>query len=476
MLCLFNYQRLLLAKGLLFAFLFLFATSFVLADEFDDLFGDVDTKEAAPEKKNMWRDLIDNSNFKLSLRSMTQYENPTPRKGLDDKTQFVDGRLNFDTKLKRGMNLLSLAMWFEFGNQKDTYQGIGNFPEDRNDHRRIVEFNEFNWVGSWDDLDLTIGKKVFKMGMSTLYSPSDRISPKDFNDPFNPKELGTWLSQIDYFKGNTTFTLAVIPFFTPLKRPPTTSRWSGVGDSSNSIESLIPNNLPSVTSTVTSSTSEEEFPVRTLKNVQSILKMKTTVKGWDFFLAAFNGPNFFPVLAGESSSKFKTEQVRVANFSTGFSTTYKKFEFHGEALYQLAYAGKDDNYLNYVFGSTLTMDEWVKHIGLKQIDLTTEFSKEKITAKQTHSDFVSSSEESRLARDIILTRIIFKYSENLRLAAGFNYDFDERGHFETAGFEYKIRPGLILKMHTEYINGKKDTHYGQFRENDRLVTTLEYSF
>jgi len=118
----------------------------------------------------------------------------------------------------------------------------------------------------------------------------------------------------------------------------------------------------------------------------------------------------------------------------------------------------------------------VKCIGLEQIDLTAEFSKEKITAKQTHSDFVVSSEESRAARDIILTRIIFKYSENLRMAAGFNFDFDERGHFETAGFEYKMAPGLIFKMHTEFINGKKDTHYGQFRENDRLVTALEYSF
>ena len=439
---LFSYQRLLLAKGLFFSFLFLFIASFALADEFNDLFSDVETKEASPEKKSLWRDLLNNSNFKFTLRSMTQYENPSPRKGLDDKSQFVDGRLNYDTKLKRGMNLLSLAMWFEYGNQKDTYKGIGDFPEDRDDHRRIVEFNEFNWVGSWDNFDLTIGKKVFKMGISTLYSPSDRISPKDFNDPLNPKELGTWLSQIDVFKGDTTFTFAVIPFFTPLKRPPTNSRWSGTGESSNSIESLIPNNLPS-------STSVEEFPDRTLENIQALLRVKTTVKGWDFFLAAFHGPNFFPVLAANSPINFRTEQVRVGNYSIGFSTTYKKFEFHGEALYQLAYASKDDNYLNYVFGSTLTMDKLVKRIGLEQIDLTAEFSKEKITAKQTHSDFVVSSEESRAARDIILTRIIFKYSENLRMAAGFNFDFDERGHFETAGFEYKMAPGLIFKMHTE---------------------------
>lgn len=476
MLCLFNYQRLFLAKGVLFAFLFLFFTSFALADEFDDIFGDVDIKEASPEKKNLWRDLLDNSNFKLSLRYMSQYENTTSRKGLDNKSQFVDGRLNFDTRLKRGINLLSLAMWFEYGNQEDTYKGIGDFPEDRDDHRRIVEFSEFNWVGSWDALDLTIGKKVFKMGISTLYSPSDRISPKDLNDPFNPKELGTWLSQIDIFKGNTTYTLAVIPFFTPLKRPHTSSRWSGAGDSSNSIESLIPNNLPLATSGVPLTTSVEEFPVRTLKNVQALLRVKTTVKGWDFFLAAFHGPNFFPVLAQESANKFRTEQVRVGNYSTGFSTTYKKFEFHAEALYQLAYAGKDDNYINFVFGSTLTMDEWVKHIGLEQIDFTVEFSKEEITAKQTHSGFTASSEESRIARDLVYTRAIFKYSENLKLAAAFNFDFDERGHFETAGFEYKVRPGLILKMHTEFYNGKKDTHYGQFRENDRLVTTLEYSF
>ena len=464
-----NYQRLFLAKGLLFAFLFVLVTSIAIADEFDDLFGDVETEEATPEKKSVWKDLHDNSNFKLSLRSMSHYENAPSRRDFDEKSMFFDERLFYDTKLKRGISLYSLAMWVEFGNQKSTYRGVGDFPEDRDDTRRHVEFNELNWVGSWDDFDLTLGKKIFKMGISTLYSPSDRISPKGLNDPFNPRELGTWLAKVDAFKGNTTYSLAVIPFFTPLKRPHSSSRWSGAGESTNSIESLIPNNLPSATTV-------EEFPKRTLKNVQSILKVKTTVKGWDLFAAAFHGPNFFPVLAAESTTSFRTKKVRVGNYSTGFSTTYKKFEFHGEGLYQLAYASKDDNYINFVFGSTLTMDEWVKHIGLEQIDFTAEFSKEEITAKQTHSDFVASSEESRISRDLVYTRAIFKYSENLRLAAAFNFDFDERGHFETAGFEYKVRPGWILRMHTEFYNGKKDTHYGQFRENDRLVTTLEYSF
>ena len=469
MLRLLNYQRLFLAKGLLFAFLFVLVTSIAIADEFDDLFGDVETEEATPEKKSVWKDLHDNSNFKLSLRSMSHYENAPSRRDFDEKSMFFDERFFYDTKLKRGISLYSLAMWVEFGNQKSTYRGVGDFPEDRDDTRRHVEFNELNWVGSWDDFDLTLGKKIFKMGISTLYSPSDRISPKGLNDPFNPRELGTWLAKVDAFKGNTTYSLAVIPFFTPLKRPNSSSRWSGAGESTNSIESLIPNNLPSATTV-------EEFPKRTLKNVQSILKVKTTVKGWDLFAAAFHGPNFFPVLAAESTTSFRTKKVRVGNYSTGFSTTYKKFEFHGEGLYQLAYASKDDNYINFVFGSTLTMDEWVKHIGLEQIDFTAEFSKEEITAKQTHSDFVASSEESRISRDLVYTRAIFKYSENLRLAAAFNFDFDERGHFETAGFEYKVRPGWILRMHTEFYNGKKDTHYGQFRENDRLVTTLEYSF
>ena len=468
-----NYQRLFLAKGLLFAFLFVLVTSIAIADEFDDLFGDVETEEATPEKKSVWKDLHDNSNFKLSLRSMSHYENAPSRRDFDEKSMFFDERLFYDTKLKRGISLYSLAMWVEFGNQKSTYRGVGDFPEDRDDTRRHVEFNELNWVGSWDDFDLTLGKKIFKMGISTLYSPSDRISPKGLNDPFNPRELGTWLAKVDAFKGNTTYSLAVIPFFTPVKRPHSSSRWSGAGESTNSIESLIPNNLPSATTTTTTT---EEFPKRTLENVQSILKVKTTVKGWDLFAAAFHGPNFFPVLAAESTTSFRTKKVRVGNYSTGFSTTYKKFEFHGEGLYQLAYASKDDNYINFVFGSTLTMDEWVKHIGLEQIDFTAEFSKEEITAKQTHSDFVASSEESRISRDLVYTRAIFKYSENLRLAAAFNFDFDERGHFETAGFEYKVRPGWILKMHTEFYNGKKGTHYGQFRENDRLVTTLEYSF
>ncbi len=47
----------------------------------------------------------------------------------------------------------------------------------------------------------------------------------DFNDPLDPRRLGVWQAALDVPDGDTTWTVALMPFFTPPKTPSPESRW-----------------------------------------------------------------------------------------------------------------------------------------------------------------------------------------------------------------------------------------------------------
>ncbi len=439
-----------------------------------------------PKKKpkpSFFRKWIKNSENKFSVRSMHHYKKPTDREGLDRRNHYAETKLQFKSNAKFRDTTFYGFVWGEYGNQKDTYQGGTLFMADRKRYRHFWELSEAYAVHGLESVDFTAGKKVFKMGTSTvLYSPSDRITPKDLNDPIYPRELGLWLSSLDYYVDASTFTLALFPYFIPSKSSASSSRWSGTGDSDSSGD----NQFRDVNSVVGKLNVQEEFPGFAFKNFQGVLRFKTTVLGWDFFVASFHGFNALPVLKKYeerdpilgivTKTTYTKQYVPVGNHSFGFSTTFGKFEFHGEGLYQYAYAGKDDHYFDYDGGITYTIDDWAKAFFLDQIDWTVDYAGEETTRYQDYPNYAQSSKDARAAKNNLISRVVLKYDEDLRFFYAQNLDFDEGGKMFAGGLEYKLTAGLILKLHTEFFKGTSRSYYGQWRENSRFVSNLEYSF
>ena len=84
---------------------------------------------------------------------------------------------------------------------------------------------------------------------------------------------------------------------------------------------------------------------------------------------------------------------------------------------------KDDDYLNSVLGFTYTIDDWAKKIFLDQIFVTMEYAFEWRLDQQNHNDYVSSSESVRAGKNDFISRVEFKYNEDL-LRINFVYFFD----------------------------------------------------
>ncbi len=117
----------------------------------------------------------------------------------DTKDVFVDYRLEWETKVVREKYIFDAAGWAEGGNQEGTYAGMAQFMRDTDHRRRHLEISELNFILTSESFDITLGKKIVQMGLSTLYTPTDRISPRDLNDPLDQKTYGVWLGSVDYY-------------------------------------------------------------------------------------------------------------------------------------------------------------------------------------------------------------------------------------------------------------------------------------
>ncbi len=435
-----------------------------------DLLGEL---EAAPaeEKEDRFKYLTQiGKNFEgsLRLRGHVFFREPEDREGIDKRNPVGEALLRFNTWTGNDTLRLDFSGWLEGGSQQDTYDGIFRWLQDKDRQRHYLELNELYLTLFQDSYDVTLGKKIFKNGISTLFSPADRYHFTDSNDPMDPKDFGMWQTKVDYYIEKFTITAAIFPIFNSGKQPSGHSRWSGeTGDYDIYEEDISDKDV------------EEDFPTISINNVSYFARGKTTFRGWDLFLSAYHGLNPYYVLREEqrgSKTVAIKENVKVGNYAAGFSTAYKKWEFHGEGLFNFSYDGKDDHYISLVGGFTYTVDELAKKVFLEKIDITIEYANEIITKKQHAEGYTESSRKSRLGHNNIFTRVNFKYNEDLSFQYISDFEFDPSGRYNKIQSEYKIRPGLVWTVAAEFFNGKDDSFYGRWSRNDRLITAFKYNF
>jgi len=435
-----------------------------------DLFDELDTTptEKKDDKFKYLTLIGTNLEGSIRLRGHVFYRDPVDREGVDRRNPVGEALLRFNTWTGSDKVRLTLAGWLEAGTQQDTYDGMLRWPQDKDRQRHYLDLNELYVSLFQDSYDITIGKKIFQNGISTLFSPADRYRPADSNDPMDPKDLGIWQTRADYYLDKYTFTAVILPIYTPAKQPSAHSRWS---DTTGDFDIYDKD--------TTNQEVEEDFPAISINNVGYFARLKTTLAGWDLFVSGYHGLNPYYVLREEQrggTTYTIKENIKVGNYAAGFSTTYKKWEFHGETLFNFSYDGKDDHYFTFVGGFTYTIDEWARKIFMEKIDITIEYANEVITKEQYADGYVESSRKGRLGRNDIFTRFNFKYDKDLSFQYISDFEFAPSGRYNKIQSEYKIRPGLLWTMAAEFFNGKDDSYYGRWARNDRFITALKYSF
>jgi hypothetical protein len=268
---------------------------------------------ASLAEESIVTDLKKNTHFKLFGRTIAYSQELNG--GLDyDYTRFEgDVRLEARSGFSLGDHLFVISGWLEYGSQRDTYSqkeytlGINRVSPENQRKRRIFELNELYWIFSWGGLDLTLGKKEIRMGLAPLYSPTDRISPVDLNDPLDIKRYGYWQIALDYYRNSTMFSLSILPFFQPPKIPGLNSRWV-IGLLRPGL--LFPQDFQNLIPLSESNVGFDEDIPEGMDAVQLLARMKTTTRGWDFFFHIFNGISMYPVLRAGDPGREESDLVR----------------------------------------------------------------------------------------------------------------------------------------------------------------------
>ena len=402
----------------------------------------------------------------LNLRSAVYFNKPP--KGSRNDSQFAhgEGRLNVGKKfdLEDGSSITTNG-WLELGNRKHVYGEIKNSFDDRDELRSRFVLSELYFLESFDNFDLTLGKKVYKQGKGMLFSPSDKLSPTDTIIPMAPLAIGGWLVSLDYYIGANTFTFLISPRLSPGKSPGQYSRWSNdISGRELPLTSDYPKGLNS-------------------ENTQALFKYETTFWGTDWFLSAFNGPNPQPsfnkeitVINNEPEFVIVRDYIPVSQYAGGFSTTFGSLEFHGEYMRQYAGQGKDDSYDVTLLGYRYTMDVWPTKIGLNQIDWILEYVKENIIEPISYPFYASSSIIGRVFQHSVLGTLIFQVSDRFSLNYDYQFDIKDSGSAMFFGFSYQTKDSGSYRAKLEMFNGERESLFGIWDANDNISVEYTYTY
>jgi len=473
----------------------IFVSSLLYADDFDDEFdsefGKSDTKQTQKKSNDDFDEDFDDEfqdqqpkkakkSYFLSMQGSLKvrgysFLRPTHYENRNNSQQQADSVLELNAKFKKSNYLASASIFSMIGTEHNTYNYGRIFEEFRDTNREVPigGIRELYVIDSSDKYDLIIGKKIFKNSVSTLYSPSDVYNITLSPDPLDPYTIGTWLGDFEYYRDNDSFGVVFFPVISNSKTFSSKSRWSGNDDSlQNSNHFIIP-----VGATVDE---DQENKVRMLlkyKGTKTILGM-----GADFIFNIGYGPSLYTVLEyTDKTNVYKETHPEAWYISTGFSTTYKKFEVHAEAYYQNVEKSRDDDFISAVGGASYTLDEWVDKIGVNKVSMVVEYVRETITKSYDESKTFRSSEQERAPKNDILVKVDAEINHkwSLNYFGNFRLSIKEQkdsGRYQKIGTTYTIRDGLVSSLFVEVFNGEENSYYGKWRDNDRIGLQFKYSF
>ncbi|MCP4273647.1 MAG: hypothetical protein GY781_17100 [Gammaproteobacteria bacterium] len=384
---------------------------------------------------------------------------------LDSTTYTISPRLRFDN-----------VSWAS---------GIIDEIREADEDRFVLNIDEGYLTHSSDKYDISVGKIKYEWGTADGYNPTDNINPYDFTDVPTSEKIGVPSISFNYFHEMANLEFVFVPVFTPSRLPGLDNRW--IGSLSEVRKNFNQANFIR---------GRKELPVSNLDNSQFAIRLSssTLVDGWDLSLSYYDGIDPIGVLRGELDTSVvlagllqgKTVLPNVTLFrvfphyreiGADFSTTFGKFEVHGEIAAHITDGSKmNDDYVEYVTGINYNFDE-ISFEFIEEIMLVLEFASEEILDEKTQgNEFSGSGEYIRPFNNAVLTKINFKFTEDTKLEISSAINLDDKDWYVRPIVSHKFFDNTKIEMGFDIITGHSDTFFGKWRDNDRFFITFTQYF
>jgi hypothetical protein len=320
-----------------------------------------------------------------------------------------------------------------------------------------------------DAMELTLGKQIYAWGTGDAYNPTDNINPYDSLDPIDHEKLGVYSAALHATRGPTSFTLVVIPAFTPSRVPLPSSRWAPAPP--------------------TGVVDDRQLPSTNFENLQFAARVRTTFHGWDIALSYFDGFNDTPAIRQSSVQldplvtvpRFTPVFTRLRAPGVAFSTTYRNFEFHGEFAAKFVESNGAEDRLEGIVGLNYTWDQpglaW-----LEQIHGVLEYARAETLATVDPTilrgrDATPTALPSDAFRNALVGRLQFKLNGNTEIKLSGTADFTGTpNHYFQVKLNHKFTDSVQLETGLDFFGGRSDTFWGRWADNDRFFAFLKYLF
>ena len=344
-------------------------------------------------------------------------------------------------------------------------------------HRSIVSLKEAVAHLRTGPVELSLGKQFYAWGTADAFNPTDNLNPRDYMDPIDSEKMAVYSVAARLNVGPTQLTFVVVPLFTPSRLPLVDSRW-----------------LPSAPTGATAAVLDaRDQPSTSFDNVQYAARAKTTLAGWDFSASYFEGFETTPVIRVSELVVFPGVTVpratpvftRMRVLGADFSTTWRKFEFHGEAAFKFAVRDGRHDRFQVIGGLNYTWDE-SRLRRLDRILLIAEYSKEVDLSTAERSGVLGTKDLVRFGlaqtntglRDAGIGRVVVKFTEDSELRVSAILDFTSSfSHWVQVKLVHKILDPLQMEAGVDLFTGERGkSFWGQWKDNDRFFFGLRYFF
>ena len=317
----------------------------------------------------------------------------------------------------------------------------------------------------FDSADLRIGKQQIIWGKADGVFIADVVSPKDLSQfllrPFEEIRMGITALKADYYLGDHTLEVVIIPAFTSVKMPAEGSIWRPSLD--------LPMNLqPQIEPT-------EAVPAR-LENSEAFAKFSAITALVDFEIMGGYFWDDEPTLHTDVQPgvvpTIKPSHHRLALGGVSFSTTIEGWIVRGEGAY---YHGKyftttelspgdhtvEKDYLHYLVGVDKTLFD---------VKLSVQFIQEAVL-----------DHEARLSQDATTNTLTFLahldlLRETLKLDFFAYVGLDDGDALLRPKVTYEIGDALQAVVGLDLFVGDTHGQFGQFGDNNMAYTKVRYTF
>jgi hypothetical protein len=334
-------------------------------------------------------------------------------------------------------------------------RGVLEHFEEDSQNRNMINIKEARIEIGDERLLLSIGKQFFSWGEADGYNPSDNLCAKDFTDLFDDEKIGVTSFEVKYVHSGYILDVAVIPLFTPNRLPVKGSRWFIADPLFSNIEIV------------------RKLPAQTMKNTQMGIRLRKNFKGWDVSLSYYDGIRHMPIPILTSPQVLTLTFPKIRVLAGGFSNTFGPVEFHGEFAQTFTDSDEMESYFQEVIGINYSTRGIISD---HTIRFVLEYAREWITESNPSNELNKLFDISRIFSNSILTKIDYEFSSFTKILMKGVYNLDKHDYYLRISLYHDFSDAFKGEIGFDFLNGPKDSFFGQYSRNDRGLFYIKYLF